>query len=264
MVISARHVFEHKTVARLAAVASKASETMPEAPDAGIGMVPLTPIMRWLCQHDGPIDSFAMAMVVQAPAGLDPDGLAALVQAVLDRHDLLRARLEPSEREGRGWALRVAPAGSVTASQCIVRVDAAGLDDQDLPGLIQRQVAAAIARLAPQCGVMLQVAWLDRGPARPGRLVVVIHHLAVDGVSWRILLEDLATGGVQLAAGRAPLLGPCHTSFRRWAERLAASAQDPVRVGELAIWTAMLDGADPLLGDRALDPAADTLGGAGS
>jgi len=108
---------------------------------------------------------------------------------------------------------------------------------------------------------MIKLVWLDRGPARPGRLVVVIHHLAVDGVSWRILLEDLATGGAQLAAGRAPVLQPCGTPFRRWAQLLAAQAQDPARTGELETWTAMLDGTDPLLGDRVLDPTRDTFGG---
>ncbi len=258
VVISPRDVFEHKTVARLAAAAREVPGAMPEAVDADAGVIPLTPIMRWLCEHDAPIDSFAMGMVVQTPAGLSLNGLAGLVQALVDRHDLLRARLEG---DGAGWALRVALVGSVAVSERIVRVDAAGLDGHNLPGVIQTEAATAIAGLDPQDGVMLQAVWLDRGSARPGRLLLVIHHLAVDGVSWRILLEDLATGGAQLAAGQTPLLEPCGTSFRRWACLLAAQAQDPARVGELATWTAMLDGVDPLLGAQALNPATDTSGG---
>jgi len=258
VVISPRDVFEHKTVAGLAAVATHLPEAMPEAPDAGVGVVALTPIMRWLCEHDCSIDSFAMGMVVQTPAGLDPDGLAGLVQAVVDRHDLLRARLE---RDGAGWVLRVCLAGSVTARECIARVDAAGLDDHALPGVIQAQAAAAIAGLDPQAGVMIQVVWLDRGPARPGRLLIVIHHLAVDGVSWRILLDDLATGGAQLAVGQPPTLQPYGTSFRRWAQLLITQAHDPARTDELTAWTAMLDGPDPLVGDRELNSATDILGG---
>ncbi|MGH3915950.1 MAG: amino acid adenylation domain-containing protein, partial [Pseudonocardiaceae bacterium] len=271
VVISPRDVFEHKTVTGLAAVAKTSSETMSEAPDAGIGVVPLTPIMRWLCERGGPIDGFSQAMVVQAPADLAPEGLARLVQAVLDRHDLLRARLERSAGEGPEWVLRVGPAGSVTAGECIVRVDATGLDDEGLRGVVETQEAAAIARLAPRTGVMIQVVWLDRGLVRPGRLVVVIHHLVVDGVSWRILLEDLARGGAALAAGGTPVLEPCPTSFRRWAQLLATAAHDPVRVGELAVWTAMLDRADPplsdpplsdqALSDQALSPASDTAVG---
>jgi amino acid adenylation domain-containing protein/non-ribosomal peptide synthase protein (TIGR01720 family) len=259
--ISPRDVFERKTVAGLAAVARDTSETMLEAPDAGVGVVPLTPIMHWLCERGGSIDGLNMGMVVQTPAGLDPEGLARLVQAVLDRHDLLRARLERSDNDGQGWTLRVRPAGSVVASECIVRADATGLDDESLRRVIEaREAVSAIARLAPQAGVMVQVVWLDRGAARFGWLMVVIHHLVVDGVSLRILLEDLATGGVQLAAGRAPVLEPCRTSFRRWAQLLAAQAHDPVRARELAVWTAVLGEPDPLLGERALDPAHDTVG----
>jgi amino acid adenylation domain-containing protein/non-ribosomal peptide synthase protein (TIGR01720 family) len=257
VVIRPWDVFERKTVAGLAAVAGDTSATMPQVPDAGVGVVSLTPIMRWLCERGGPIDGFSMGVVVQAPAGLAPEGLVRLIQAMLDHHDLLRARLE---RESQGWALRVGPAGSVAASECIVRVDATSLDEEDLRLVIETQEAAARARLAPRVGVMIQVVWLDRGPSQPGRLVVVIHHLVVDEVSWRILLEDLAVGGTQVTAGRAPVLEPCRTSFRRWAQLLAASAHDPARMGELAMWTAMLGGADPLLGNQALDPARDTVG----
>ncbi|MGH3838725.1 MAG: condensation domain-containing protein, partial [Pseudonocardiaceae bacterium] len=260
VVISAQDVFEHKTVAGLAVVARDTSATVCEAPGAGVGVVVLTPIMRWLGERGGPIDRFSMGVVVQAPAGLDSEGLAGVVQAVLDRHDLLRARLERSDSDGPGWVLRVGPVGSVVASECIVWVDAAGLDDEGLRQVIPTWEAAAVARLAPWAGVMVQVVWLDRGPARSGRLVVVIHHLVVDGVSLRILLEDLAAGGAALAAGRAPVLAPGGTSFRRWAQLLAAQAQDPVRAGELAVWTAMLDQPGPLLGQRALDAAQDTVG----
>ncbi|MEE1804844.1 hypothetical protein, partial [Streptomyces sp. BE133] len=61
-------------------------------------------------------------------------------------------------------------------------------------------------------------------------------------------------------AGRTPQLEPVGTSFRRWAERLAAAAVDPVREAELPTWTAILDGPDPHLSRPALDPARDTDG----
>ncbi|MGQ0772986.1 MAG: amino acid adenylation domain-containing protein [Pseudonocardiales bacterium] len=260
VVISPRDVFEYQTVAGLAAMAGEMAATVPEAPDAGVGVVVPTPIMRWLCERGSPGDGLSQRMVVQASAGLNPAGLAGLVQAVLDRHDVLRARLEPMKRGGPGWVLRVGPVGSVPASGCVVRVDATGLDDEGLHRLIQTQEAAAIIRLAPRAGVMIQMVWLDRGPDWPGRLVVVIHQLVVDGMSWRILQEDLATGGAQVVAGRVPVLGPGGTSFRRWAQLLTAAAHDPVRSAELVVWTALLGEPDPLLGQRTLDPARDTVG----
>ncbi len=263
VVITPRDVFEHKTAAALAAVAREVSGTVgaiSEAPDAGVGVVPLTPVMRWLLERGGPIDGYAMSVVVQTPAGLGLARLTSLVQAVLDHHDLLRARLELSDAHRGDGVLVVGPVGSVGATASIRRVDAAGLDGEGLQRVIETEEAAAVERLALRTGVMTQVVWLDCGPARPGRLLVMIHHLVVDGVSWRILIEDLAVGWAQLAAGRAPALEPCRTSFRRWAQMWTAKAVDPVRVGELRIWTGVLDGGDALLGDRSLDWARDTWG----
>ena len=53
------------------------------------------------------------------------------------------------------------------------------------------QAQAAQARLEPEAGVMLQAVWFDAGPEQAGRLLLTIHHLAVDGVSWRILVPEL-------------------------------------------------------------------------
>ena len=93
------------------------------------------------------------------------------------------------------------------------------------------QAQAAQARLEPEAGVMLQAVWFDAGPEQAGRLLLTIHHLAVDGVSWRILVPDLAAAFEAIAAGRLPELEPCGTSFRHWAQRLCAAAREPGRAG---------------------------------
>ena len=78
---------------------------------------------------------------------------------------------------------------------------------------------------------------------------LVAHHLVVDGVSWRILVPDLA-----LAYAGADL-APVATSMRRWAHGLVEEAES--RRSEVPTWRAILDGPDPLLGERALDSAVD-------
>ena len=104
---------------------------------------------------------------------------------------------------------------------------------------------------------MVQAVWFDAGPGAPGLLLLRLHHLVVDGVSWRILLPDLAQAYEHIAAGRAPRLEPVGTSFRRWAQLLGAEASDPARVAELPLWTDILDTPDPLLGAGPLDRAVD-------
>jgi non-ribosomal peptide synthase protein (TIGR01720 family) len=126
-----------------------------------------------------------------------------------------------------------------------------------LASVVAEHAEAARRRLAPRGGVMVQAVWFDHGAHLPGRLVIVVHHLAVDAVSWRILLPDLTAAWAALAAGDVPRLEPVATSFRRWAGVLAEQAL--ARVGELDVWKAVLEGPDTALGSRGLDPAVDTV-----
>jgi hypothetical protein len=103
---------------------------------------------------------------------------------------------------------------------------------------------------------MLQAVWFDRGPRAPGRLLLVVHCLAINGVSWRILLPDLAAALAAAAAGRDVRLDPVPVSFRAWAQRLARHPGE--HAAELPYWQQVLATADSPLGDRPLDPGRDT------
>ncbi|WP_327371811.1 non-ribosomal peptide synthetase [Streptomyces sp. NBC_01217] len=254
LVLSPRDVFVHKTVAALAGVARELDEVVAEAVGAGVGAVGLTPIVHWLREQGGPVDGFYQSMLVQAPAEAGLEDLTAAVQAVLDRHDALRMRLS---RGQDGWELEIAPAGAVPAAKCLTRVDVRGAGAGVLREVVAEETRAAQGRLAPESGVMVQVVWFDAGPQVPGRLLVMVHHLAVDGVSWRILLPDLRSAWEQVVAGRRPVLDAVPTSLRTWAGRLAREAVEPGRVAELGLWSSMVAGDASLLTGRALDPARD-------
>ncbi len=255
--ITPRQVFEHKTVAALAAVAGSLDQVVSEGPDDGLGEVPLTPTVHWLRERGGPIGRFNQSTLVHAPAGLTEEHLTAAVRAVLDHHDALRLRLT---RDTGQWRLTVPERGSADAAAAVLRVDTAGLGADALRALTSEQSEAAWARISPDEGAMLQVVWFDAGPGAQGRLLIVAHHLVVDNVSWQVLVPDLAAACEALAAGREIELQPTGTSLRRWAEHLVALAHKPERAAELALWEEMLDIPDALLGDRPLDPGQDVLG----
>jgi amino acid adenylation domain-containing protein/non-ribosomal peptide synthase protein (TIGR01720 family) len=259
LVITPRLVFVHKTPAALAAVAGQAAATVATAPEAGIGVVPATPVMGWLAGRGGPTSRFCQWAQLVVPPGAGLGRLAAAVQAVADCHDVLRARLE--QPSGGPWRLIIPEAGTEdgAAGSRVRRVDAAGLNDGALTAAAREQARAAAGRLDPVAGVMVQAVWLDAGP-EAGRLVVVVHHLVVDGVSWRILVPDLTAAWHAVAAGKTPALEPAGISFRRWALLLAARASDPEVTAELPAWAGVVDGGDPPLAGRGLDPAVDTMG----
>ncbi|MGK4585533.1 amino acid adenylation domain-containing protein [Kitasatospora sp. HPMI-4] len=237
LVITARDVFTHQTVARLAQAARGEDAAVTEDTDAGLGTVPALPILHALRERGGPVDGFHQAMLLQVPAELGPDRLTGAVQTVLDHHDALRARLVVAE-DGR-WTLHVPPRGEVRAGSLVTRVDVTGGDEDGLRTAIAEQTRAARGRLDPRAGVMVQLVWFDAGPDRSGRLLVMINHLVVDGVSWRVLLPDLA------AAWQGGELQPVGTSLRSWATLLSAEAGR--RSAELPYWQSVLAEEEPLL-----------------
>ncbi|WP_124396555.1 non-ribosomal peptide synthetase, partial [Rhodococcus wratislaviensis] len=248
VILSPRDVFDHRTVAGLAAAArfDHDGTALGELPGAGVGPLPLTPVARWMFERSGGrLDRFSQALLLATPAGLTHEVLVGAVEAVLDRHDMLRARVSAD-------GMDVLPAGSAPADIRRVPVDA--VQGEDFTALAGAELEAAADHLDPAAARMVRVVWFDV-PDDVGRLLVVVHHLVVDGVSWRILVADLVSAAGRLQAGLTPALPAVGTSMRRWSHGLTEAAR--TRTGELASWKRILDGPDPLIGSRPLDPAID-------
>ncbi len=252
--LSTQDVFEQKTVAGLAAVATDTdTDRRPEElPGGAVGPMPLSPIMHAMLDR-GHIDRFAQATLIQLPEDLDPDHLVRALAAVLERHDMLRAVLR--EVYTPGCHIDVAAAGTVDAAEVLRQVRMRRRDDSEIDAVLQQ----AADRLDPGNGVLVQAVWMrDDGERGPDLMWLVIHHLAVDAVSWRIVLSDLAQAWQQIAAGAEPRFGVPSTSVRRWNHGLADLAADR-RADELDLWTGILAPGEPVLGARRPDPERDTV-----
>ncbi|OBK67251.1 non-ribosomal peptide synthetase [Mycobacterium colombiense] len=213
-----RDVFVEQTVAKLARVATVASGD--DEVDEGLGAVVATPIMRWLQNMDGPVEQFNQTMVLAAPAEVTFDDVPVVVQALLDRHAMLRMRVE-DDGVG-GWSLDVPEAGSVQAGDCVESVDV----------LSEAALVDARSRLNLADGVLLRAVWASA----TNQLALIIHHLAVDGVSWRTLIEDLNIAWAQHHSGQAVALPVGGTSFARWSSLLDEYARRPEVVERLEEW----------------------------
>ncbi|MEU8901536.1 amino acid adenylation domain-containing protein, partial [Nocardia sp. NPDC048505] len=257
LVFTARDVFEQRTVAALARVAAAGAADAPivlaELPGGGLGDIPPTPVMAEFLAA-GSHDRFAQTMVLALPAGIDRAGLVATLGAVLDRHEILRSRV--AFEDGR-WRFETFGPPAVDAESLIAAVVETDAGGAELTRVGSAAMARALAALAPAAGRMLACTWIRRGDA-PDLLAIAAHHYVIDGVSWRILVPDLALAWAQHAAGQQIALPAVGTSFRRWAHGLAEAAVAPERVAEAAYWQRVLATPDPLLGTRAADPALDT------
>ncbi|MEU5038731.1 amino acid adenylation domain-containing protein [Streptomyces rubiginosohelvolus] len=232
--VSARQIFTHTVVGALAAVASRESVAAVDHGDVATGTVVGSPIVQWLGETTDAIDGFVQSVVLTTPAELTPEALDDLLTAVLTRHDMLRARLVRGER----WGFDIPEAGAT--ARC--------WEQSDAP--VEDCVALATAALDPDHGIMLRAVW--RRSAR--QLVLVAHHVVIDGVSWRILMDDLAASWRQHSAGGTVDLAPVGTSFRRWTQLLGRTPFDADRTH----YATTLPAADAPIGRRALT-AADTV-----
>jgi len=230
--LAPRQLFDHQTVAELAAVALAVAVAEEETGPSS-GPAPLTPAQLWFFERET-VDAHwwnqSLLLEVGPPSAV-PAALAGAVAALVAHHEALRLRFGRDEA-GLPVARIAAP---VDAGTPFVRVDLG-----TLPAARQEEAASALlpqlqASLDPVAGPVLRVALLDRGAARPGLLHLAIHHLAVDGVSWRILLEDLETAYRRIAGGGAPKLPAKTTSLPRWGALLAEHARSAA-LEELGFW----------------------------
>ncbi|WP_041939151.1 non-ribosomal peptide synthetase [Frankia alni] len=256
--VTTREIFEARTAARLAETARVRGARVPvlaEEPGGGIGPMPLPPVARHVFGHGGGMNRFAMAMALELPADIDASELATTLDAVLNRHDLLRARLIGDDDP----TLVVPATGTARAADLIHRVACDGRwDEPALLAVAKAELDDAVGRLDPRAGIMAAFVWFTAASGA-GRLLVVLHHLVVDGVSWRILMSDLAESWQQSRRGGTSALPPVGTSARRWLSALQAEALRPARAAELAHWQDVLAVPNPPLGARAFDPAVDVM-----
>ena len=231
--LSAKQLFQYQTIAELAAVASDA-QTVRAEQGLVTGELPLTPIQRRFVEHL-PLDlnHWNHAFLFEVKEGAEPSHLKRVVQRLMRHHDALRLRLVA---DGNDWRQSIAADDD---SVPFAEVDLSSLSETEQSAAITAEATRLQTSLNLSDGPLLRTVFFGLGDHKPGRLLIVLHHLAVDGVSWRILLEDLETAYGQAAKGNEIELPPKTTSFKTWAERLAEYARTNAPRSELEYWLAM-------------------------
>ncbi|HEX8212537.1 MAG TPA: condensation domain-containing protein, partial [Longimicrobium sp.] len=224
--VTARQLFQHQTVAELAAVAGRVRTADAEQGSIS-GPAPLTPIQRRFFDF-GLADPhhYNQTMLLAARERLDPERLERAVARLLDHHDALRLRFV---RDEGGWRQEGTEPGGEVPFQV---VELAAIPAGERSAALEAAAAGLQAGLELSTSPLVRVALFDLGADEPQRLLFVVHHLVVDGLSWRILLEDLE------AAYRGEALAPKTTPFREWGERLAEHARTAPLQDELGFWLA--------------------------
>jgi non-ribosomal peptide synthase protein (TIGR01720 family) len=228
--LSPRQLFEQPTLAALAAVAGTAARSGAEQGPVR-GEAPLTPIQAWFFEQEiTDPHHWNQALLLAARERLDPAALARAVDRLIAHHDALRLRFPL--REGVRGQLFAAPG----ETPGLARLDLSALEPRRRAQAIEAASAALQASLDLDRGPLARVALFDGGPDGDGRLLLLFHHLVVDGVSWRVLLADLQSAYEQASRSGKIELPPKTASFKQWAESMVHRVRSAGLRRELDDW----------------------------
>ena len=169
-------------------------------------------------------------MLLQVHTKLEPELLHQAFDQLLRHHDALRTRF--TQEDGL-WQANVAP---FDTEDVFAIQDLHTHSPEEQTTAIERVCSETQTQLNLSAGPLLRAVWFDLGPEQPARLLIVVHHLVVDGVSWRILLEDLYQAYGQLQQTGRVTFPPKTTSLPQWLGRLQEYAQDERLLQQKEFW----------------------------
>ncbi|MGJ5676042.1 MAG: amino acid adenylation domain-containing protein [Nostochopsis sp.] len=228
--LTPKQLFQHQTIAQLAVVAGTTRKIQAEQM-AVTGLLELTPIQHWFFEQKQPEPHhWNQSVLLESNQKIDPIILEKIIEFLQKHHDVLRLRF--IQNEFNTQALFASPDNTIPLTY---------FDFSELP---KDKQAAAIgaaetklqASLNVSQGPLFQVALFHMGENQANRLLWIIHHLAIDGVSWRILIEDFQTAYQQISQGKVINLPLKTTSYKQWSSYLQKYAQSSTLLWELDFW----------------------------
>ncbi|WP_063054576.1 non-ribosomal peptide synthetase [Nocardia salmonicida] len=254
LALNPRMVLACPTIRELAAAVDDAPAAAAQSGADAYGVVPPLPVVSWMYEY-GNYRRFTQTALLRLPAGIDRAALESTLQALLDAHDTLRAVLTDTT-DGPRMVTR-AP-GVVNAADLVIEAPS-GLSGDELGSAITEFARIANDAIDPRTGDMVRAVWFrGAGSDVADILLLAVHHLAVDVVSWHIMLHALAAAWQQIQAGVTPKMLPEFTSYRQWSEAMWQRASEPEVLAQRDYWTTQVREPDAALGSRHPAPATDT------
>ncbi|MBD2339090.1 amino acid adenylation domain-containing protein [Calothrix sp. FACHB-156] len=227
--LTLKQIFQSQTIAELATVCTIGSHQAEQG--LVTGELPLTPIQHWFFEQNSPHPNhFNQSVLLKVQPDLQPQLLQQVVEKLLEHHDALRLRFWQDDSQ---WRQINSDAVSTVPFDV---VDLSELNPTEQQNTVTTVAAKLQASLNLSESELLRVVLFKLGIDQPSQLLIIIHHLAVDGVSWRILLEDFSTTYQQLSRGEHIQLPPKTNSFKDWAIRLQEYGDSPALKSELKYW----------------------------
>lgn len=229
--VPANLIFLHPTIAELA-------DNLPRTPDASkasaplVGPAPLLPAQLWFFEQKlAQPHHYNQTLLLVPRRRLNRDQLEQSIRAIIEHHDALRARFVSSNGS---WQQLIEPPEAVTLRVEAFDLSAIAADLQ--PAALRVEAERWQRSLNLEQGPLFRAVLFELGEAAGQRLLLIAHHLVIDGVSWRILLDDLQRAYEQMEQNKPVELGERTLNVKEWADLLAARANSPELQRELTYW----------------------------
>ncbi|MEM1173097.1 MAG: SDR family NAD(P)-dependent oxidoreductase, partial [Cyanobacteria bacterium P01_H01_bin.35] len=222
--------FEYQTIAELATDLS-ITQTIQAEQNLETKELNLIPIQHWFLEQNQPEANHCnQSLLLEIQQIYDPNLLEQALQHLIQHHDVFRLRFIQKES---GWQQIYTNSHNTIE---LKRVDLSSLPEIERKLTIESVSAELEASLNLFEGPIVRFAFFELAPKQTNYLLITIHHLAVDSVSWQIFLEDLQTAYQQISQGKAIDLPDSTTSYMAWAEFLQEYAQSSEMMREQEYW----------------------------
>ncbi|MBV6623050.1 MAG: amino acid adenylation domain-containing protein [Rivularia sp. (in: Bacteria)] len=228
--LTPKQLFQYQTVAELATVIGT-NPLIKSEQDLVTGSLPLTPIQQWFFQENfSQPHHYNQANLLRIKSAINPELLQQVVQKLVWHHDALRIKFTKTDS---GWQqVNVGDDVTVEVIQCDLS-ELSEIEQQSQIKTISEKLQASLYLNQPP---LMKVALFNLGENRDSRLLFIIHHLLIDGVSWRILLEDFQTAYTQLSQGKEIKLPQKTTAYKQWSQQLINYAQSAEIEPKINYW----------------------------
>jgi amino acid adenylation domain-containing protein/non-ribosomal peptide synthase protein (TIGR01720 family) len=232
-------LFLNSTIRKLAGIVRSSDRQIPQEPAAG--ELPLTPIQHWFFENNFiPRHHFNQSVMLCSREGFNEEYVKKVFTRIVEHHDALRMVFKGNEAKG-GVIQFNRPIEPPLFDLEVIDLEDKG--DKEIETVVPGHAQKLQRSIELVSGPLVKLGLFKTGPGRGDHLLIIIHHLVMDGVSWRILLEDFEVGYAQVREGMEINFQDKTDSFKYWSEKLSAYSRTADALKELDYWKKIEDSA---------------------
>ena len=239
--LTAKDIFMNQTIRELARVA-KSRKFIHARQDLITGNVATSPIQRWFFNSNRTdMNQFNQSVLFKVSKKLDIESLETVLNNLINHHDMLRSSYYQEDGQWIQVINEQVPTVKISSA------DLSGQSEEEQKASIEEITRKLQKSLNINEGKLLVAAHFKMNKTDSDRLFISIHHLVVDGVSWRILIEDMVKSYNSIRENGQISLQEKTTSYEYWTEKLIQYAQTEKLLDEVAYWSDLTYGKEESL-----------------